>query len=35
MIDAIFYSLILGLAVYKIGSFLKSFLVAVRAHYWG
>lgn len=35
VIDAIFYSAIFGAAVYKIGNFFMTFLIAVRAHYWG
>lgn len=35
MIDAIFCSVIFGVAVYKIYSFFKCFFIAVHAHYWG
>ncbi|AFI90403.1 Hypothetical protein W5S_2315 [Pectobacterium parmentieri] len=35
MLETIFYSVIFGVAVYKIGNFFMNFLIAVRAHYWG
>ncbi len=35
MIDVIFYSVFLCVAVYKIWSFFQPFLIAVCAHYGG
>lgn len=35
MLDAIFYSVIFGAAIYKTFCFFGSFFIAVHAHYWG
>lgn len=35
MLETMFYFFLLGVAIYKIGSFFMSFFIAVRAHYWG
>ena len=35
MLETIFYFSLLGVAIYKVGNFFMSFLIAVRAHYWG